>query len=98
MTLTPFPGYFLAIIDDSQLENVNFKGDDNFDKPQSGQLIRLAPQDAVREFNDDKETYGSLVGRRVMWAKYAESDCLIYDDELGKDVVLISLDKLRGYE
>lgn len=94
----PLPGYFLAIIDESQLSNVSFKGDDKFDKPQSGKLIKLHPDDIGRAYNKAGDTYGSLLGRRVMWAKYAESDCLIYDNDLQKDVVLIAIDKLRGYE
>lgn len=97
-TLNPFPGYFLAIIEDSQMENVNFKGDDKFDLPQSGTLIKLDPQDKNHAFNERGDTYGSLIGKRVSWAKYAEADCLQYDNKLEKDVVLIALDKLRGYE
>lgn len=96
--LNPFPGYFVAIIDDSQLSNVSFKGDDNFDKPQTGVIVRLSPQDTKRPYDDEGNTYGSLLHRHVSWAKYAESDCLIYDNKLQKDVVLIAIDKLRGYE
>lgn len=102
----PVPGYFLAIIEDSQMANVNFKGDDKFDLPQTGILIGLHLTDnvaAIKGLGDSHDPnepakYGDLVGRRVMWAKYAESDCLIYDSNLQKDVVLIALDKLRGYE
>lgn len=97
-TLSILPGYFIAIIEDSQMTNVNFKGDDKFDLPQTGELIKLAPQDAVRPYNKEGDTYGSLIGRRVAWAKYAESDCKIFDNKLQKDVVLIALDKMRGYE
>lgn len=95
--INPLPGHFLALIEDSQMANVNFKGDDKFDLPQTGTLIRLAQDDEDVNF-DSSQTYKSLIGRRVMWAKYAESDCLIYDSNLQKDVVLISLGKLRGYE
>ena len=97
-TKQPFPGYFLAVLDKSQMDNVSFAGDDKFDLPQSGTLIRLAKQDESKTFNDEGETYGTLLDKHVYWAKYAESDCLIYDTELEKDVVLISLDKLRGYD
>lgn len=96
-TINPLPGFFLAVIEDSQMANVNFKGDDKFDLPQTGRLIRLHQDDIDRKY-DKNHTYGSLVNQRVMWAKYAESDCLIYDSNLEKDVVLISLEKLRGYE
>lgn len=96
-TINPFPGFFLAIIEESQMENVTFSGDDKFDLPQTGELITLHPEDEVRECFKGT-TYGSLIGKRVMWAKYAESDCKIFDNELQKDVVLIALDKLRGYE
>lgn len=97
-TINLLPGYFLAIIDDTQMANVSFKGDDQFDRPQKGLLIKLNPQDTDRKYSEKDETYGSLIGKRVMWAKYAESDCFIWDDNLQKDVVIISLDKLRGYE
>lgn len=80
------------------MENVNFKGDDRFDLPQTGKLVAVTKDDEDRTFNLAGDTYGSLVGSRITWAKYAESDCLIYDNELQKDVVLIAIDKLRGYE
>ena len=95
--INPLPGFFLAIIDKSQMANVDFKGDDKFDLPQTGTLIKLHWQDEKKEF-EDGATYKDLLGRRVMWAKYAESDCLIYDSNLDTDVVLISLEKMRGYE
>lgn len=79
------------------MENVSFKGDDKFDLPQTGELVKLHPFDMDIEFYKGA-TYGSLIGRRVMWAKYAESDCKIFDNSLQKDVVLIALEKLRGYE
>lgn len=97
-TINPLPGYFLAIIEDSQMANVKFKGDDKFDLPQTGELVKITKQDSETPFGDEGMRYGDLLNRRVMWAKYAESDCLIYDSELQKDVVLISLEKLRGYE
>jgi hypothetical protein len=99
IALIPLPGFFIAVIDDSQMENVNFKGDDRFDLPQTGMLAKLTNQDTEKVFDDEKgTTYGALVGRRVSWAKYAESDCLIFDNGLQKDIVIISLEKLRGYE
>lgn len=79
------------------MSNVKFKGDDKFDLPQTGTLIKLHEDDIDRNY-DTKNTYRALVGKKVMWAKYAEADCLIYDNELGKDVVLIALDKMRGYK
>lgn len=97
-TINPFPGFFLAIIEDSQMENVSFKGDDRFDLPQKGKLIGLHPDDVDRVFDKKGTTYGSLLGSHVMWAKYAESDCLLYDKDLEKDVVLIAIEKMRGYE
>lgn len=96
-TINPLPGFFLAIIEESQMANVNFKGDDKFDLPQRGELIKLTKEDATKNY-DKESTYGSLLGKTVMWAKYAESDCLIYDSGLEKDVVLIAIDKMRGYE
>jgi hypothetical protein len=98
--INPLPGYFLAVIDKSQMSNVNFAGDDKFDLPQTGTLIKLHKTDENKPFTelDDSFTISRLMNHKVMWAKYAESDCLIYDNDLQKDVVLISLDKLRGYE
>lgn len=96
--LNPLPGFFLAIIEESQLENVTFKGDDKFDLPQRGELIKLHPDDENKPYDENGNTYGSLVGKHVMWAKYAESDCLLYDKDLATDVVLISIEKMRGYE
>jgi len=95
---TPMPGYCLAIIDKTQMSNVDFKGDDRFDLPQTGILTKLTKQDEEKAFDDNGTTYGSLIGKRVSWAKYAEADCLIYDNDLKKDIVIISLDKLRSYE
>ena len=79
------------------MANVDFKGDDKFDLPQTGTLIKLHKQDEKKEFEEGR-AYKDLLGHRVMWAKYAESDCLIYDSDLDTDVVLISLEKMRGYE
>lgn len=95
-TINPLPGFFLAILDDSQMSNVTFKGDDKFDLPNSGILVRITDQDKDKAFGD--MTLESLIGQRVFWAKYAESDCIIFDNDLQKDVVIISIDKLRGYE
>jgi len=95
---TPMPGFALAIISTSQMSNVEFKGDDRFDLPSSGVLVKLHPQDENKTFDDNGTTYGSLINKTVMWAKYAESDCLIFDNELQKDIVFIALDKLRAYE
>ncbi len=97
--LNPLPGFILAIIDDSQMENITFKGADHFDLPQTGTLVSMTIQDAAKVFDDEKNiTYGDLIGHKVTWAKYAESDCLIYDNGLQKDIVIIAIDKLRGYE
>jgi len=95
---TPMPGYGLAIIDESQMENVSFKGEDRFDTPQSGTLVRLTKQDEEKAFSDDGTTYGALLNKRIFWAKYADADATFFDNELGKDVVYIQLDKLRGFE
>lgn len=96
--LTPLPGFILAIIDESQMENISFKGTDKFDLPQTGTLISMSRSDHNKSFGDEGMTYGALIGRKVTWAKYAESDCLIYDNVLQKDIVIIAIDKLRGYE
>jgi len=95
---TPMPGYGLVVIDDSQMENVNFKGEDRFDSPQSGVLIKLTKQDEDKAFADDGTTYGALLNKRIFWAKYADADATLFDNELGKDIVFIQLDKLRGYD
>ena len=94
----PFPGYGLAVIDTTQMENVNFKGDDKFDTPQSGILVLLTKDDTKKAFTDDGVTYGHLLNKKIWWAKYADADATFWDDELQKDVVFIQLDKLRGYE
>ena len=96
-TIKPLPGHFLAILDDSQMGNVAFKGDDKFDLPNSGKLVTINKEDQDRSYGETM-TLGSLVGKRVFWAKYAESDCIIFDNDLQKDVVIISVEKLRGYE
>lgn len=95
-TIKPLPGFFLAILDDSQMSNVTFKGDDKFDLPNSGTLVRITEQDQAIVYGD--KTLKDLLGQRVFWAKYAESDCIIFDNDLQKDVVIISIEKLRGYE
>ena len=92
------PGYGLAIIDSTQMENVDFKGDDRFDTPQTGELIGLTPQDEKRAYDEDGHTYGDLIGKKISWAKYADADATFYDTALNADVVFIQLDKLRGYE
>ncbi len=93
----PMSGIFLAIIDTSQIENTEFAGEDKFDRPQSGELLRIHPNDEdvliVGAF-----TLKDMLGKKIYWAKYAESDALFFDNELQKDVVFIALDKLRGYE
>lgn len=94
----PMPGYGLAVIDDTQMSNVEFKGDDRFDTPQSGLLVKLTKQDEERAFNDAGDTYGSLLGKHISWAKYSDADATFFDNDLQKDVVFIQLDKLRGYE
>jgi hypothetical protein len=93
---TPMPNYFLAIIDSSQMSNVEFSGEDKFDLPNSGTLIKLSDDDVDRNLLGG--TYKDLIGKRVFWAKYAESDAFFLDDESGNNVVFISLDKLRGYD
>jgi len=95
---SPLPGYGLVIIDRSQMDNVEFKGDDRFDSPQSGILIKLTTDDEERSFNAKGDTYGSLISKKIHWAKYADADATFYDNELDKDVVFIQLDKLRGYD
>lgn len=98
MIKQPLPGYGIAIIDKSQMDNVAFAGEDKWDNPQSGTLIKLSKQDEDRAFNEDGMTYGALLNKKVYWAKYAEADALFYEDELEKDIVFIALDKLRGYD
>lgn len=93
----PLPGICLAILDTTQIDGTEYKGDDNFDLPQSGTLIRLHADDENRPFSKAVK-YNYLIGKRVFWAKYAEADAKFYDTELDKDVVFIQLDKLRGYE
>lgn len=94
---TPMPGYGLAIIDTTQIKGTEFKGDDRFDTPQSGTLIKLHPDDVVREFSNG-HLFEELLNQKIWWAKYADADATFYDTELSKDVVFIQLDKLRGYE
>jgi hypothetical protein len=94
----PLPGFGLVIIDTTQMDNVEFKGDDRFDTPQSGKLIKLTKQDAKKQFDDEGHTYGDLINKRIYWAKYADADATLYDNDLNTDVVFIQLDKLRGYE
>lgn len=94
----PFPGYGLAVIDTTQMSNVNFKGDDRFDSPQSGTLIKITKDDETRSFSEDGTTYGALLNKKIWWAKYADADATLWDDDLEKDIVFIQLDKLRGYE
>lgn len=92
------PGYGLTLIDDSQMDNVDFKGDDRFDTPQTGILVSLTEQDKSTTFDTEGHTYEFLIGKRISWAKYADADATFFDNDLGKDVVFIQLDKLRGYE
>lgn len=96
-TKNPMPGYGLAIIDTTQIEGTEFKGDDRFDTPQSGVLIKLHPDDEAREFSKG-HTFKELLDQKIWWAKYADADATFYDAALDKDVVFIQLDKLRGYE
>ncbi len=92
----PFPGFVLAVLDSSQFDNVEFKGDDRFDYPQSGILIEVTEDDQDKAFNAKGDTYGSLIGKKVSWAKYAEADAMFPSPE--GDIVVIALDKLRAYE
>jgi len=95
---TPMPGYLIAAIDSSQMSNVDFTGDDRFDLPQSGEVIELSEDDKDTKFNKKGETYGSLLGKKVYWSKYAEADALFFDSDLNRQIVIISLEKLRGIE
>jgi hypothetical protein len=95
---TPMPGFGLAIIDTTQMSNVDFKGDDRFDSPQTGVLVKLSKQDSTKPYDEDGHTYGDLIGKHISWAKYADADATFFDNTLGVDVVFIQLDKLRGYE
>lgn len=95
---TPLPGYGLAIIATTQMSNVEFKGDDRFDSPQTGVLVKLTKQDEAKAYDEDGHTYGSLLGKHISWAKYADADATFYDNDLNADVVFIQLDKLRGFE
>lgn len=95
---TPMPGYGLAIIDSTQMNNIEFRGDDRFETPQTGILIKLTKQDYDKSFLDDGTKYGDLIGKRISWAKYSDADATFYDNSLNCDVVFIQLDKLRGYE
>lgn len=92
------PGYGIVIIDKSQMSNVEFSGDDRFDTPQSGILVKLTPDDEARVFNEKGETYGYLLEKKIHWAKYADADATFYDSDIDKDIVFIQLDKLRGYD
>lgn len=92
------PGFGLAVIDTTQMSNVEFKGDDRFDTPQTGVLVKLTKQDEAKPFDESGATYGNLIGKHISWAKYADADATFYDNDLNADVVFIQLDKLRGYE
>ena len=94
----PLPGYCIAVVDTTQMENVDFRGDDRFDTPQTGMLIKLTEQDKKRVFSEDSKTYESLLGKRISWKKYADADATFYDNDLDTDIVFIQLDKLCGYE
>jgi hypothetical protein len=98
MIKNPFPGYIVALIDQTQIEGTEFNGDDKFDLPQSGKLIKVSEDDKDKVYNKAGDTYGSLIGKKIYWAKYAEADALFFDRELGEEVVIIALDKLRGYD
>ena len=95
---TPLPGFGIAIIDTTQMSNVDFKGDDRYDTPQTGTLIKLTKQDAAKAYDDEGHTYGELLNKHVSWAKYADADATLYDNDLQTDIVFIQLDKLRGFE
>lgn len=97
MIKTPFPGYFIAVIDQTQIEGTEFNGDDKFDLPQSGTVIKISDDDKDKPYNANGDTYGSLIDKKVFWAKYAEADALFLDPDLGKEVVIISLEKLRAF-
>ncbi len=92
----PLPGYFLAVLDKSQMSNVDFQGKDEWDLPNYGRLISLHKDDESKKIDSDW-SYKSLINKRVYWAKYQESE-FFYDDELNENVVFISLEKLRGYD
>lgn len=96
-TKIPMPGYGLAVIDTTQIEGTQFKGDDRFDTPQSGVLFKLHEDDSTKEFAKGK-TFNSLLHKKVWWAKYADADATFYDTTINGDIVFIQLDKLRGYE
>lgn len=98
ITKKPMPGYGIAVLDKTQMENVNFAGDDRFDTPQSGVLIRLTKDDEEKTFDESGTTYGALIDKHIWWAKYADADATFYDNELEADIVFIQLDKLRGYD
>lgn len=98
MIKNPFPNHVIAIIDKSVIDGTEFAGDDKFDLPQSGTLIKVSDDDKDRAFNKAGDTYGSLVGKRIFWAKYAEADAMYFDSDTGKDLVIINIDKLRGYD
>lgn len=94
----PLPGYGIAIIDTSTMEHVDFAGEDKFDLPQSGELIRIRDDEHQTNIGDTKMVYGDLLGKRIFWKKYAEADGLFLDKDLGKDIIFIALDKIMGYE
>lgn len=102
-TKMPLPGYGLAIIDKSQMEHVEFSGEDSFDTPQSGILIKLRSEDAKQVvskgiFSEDNLKYADLLNKKIYWRKYADADGTFYDNNLGKDIIFIDLEKIMGVD
>ena len=98
MNKEPIAGYGIAIIETSQMENVEYHGEDRFDSPQVGKLIKIQDCDRDRKFSDKWDmTAGDLVDKRIFWKKYADQDATFTDSELG-DIVFIDLTKIVGYE
>ena len=90
--IIPLPGYGLTTID-TEIE------DKAYDTPQTGTLLRLTKEDSEKVFDKiDGTTYGDLIGKKIYWAKYSDADGTFYDDDINQKVVLISLEKLRGYK
>lgn len=98
MGKTPIPGYGIVVLDSSQLEHVDFQGDDRFDTPQTGKLVFLRDEDKGLKIKDYSEmTFGDVLEKKVYWRKYADQDATFEDDDMGK-VVFIKLEAIVGYE
>jgi hypothetical protein len=90
--IIPLPGYGLTTIDTEIT-------DKEYDTPQTGTLLRLTKEDSEKVFDKiDGTTYGDLIGKKIHWAKYSDADGTFYDDDINSKIVLISLEKLRGYK